>query len=61
MREHPGTFVSGIVFVIAGLAYLLEAFDLWEVRPGRLWPILLIAVGVVILAGSRFFEHGDED
>jgi hypothetical protein len=60
MKQHPGTFVAGVVFVIAGLAYLLEAFDVWDVRPGRLWPILLIAVGVVILASSRFFERGDD-
>lgn len=50
--QHPGTMVAGVVFVIIGLAYLLEAFDLWDVQ-FRIWPIFLIAIGVVILLGGR--------
>ncbi len=60
MREHPATFVSGIVFVLVGLAYLLHAFDVWDVRLWRLWPVFVIALGVVILiGGSRFGRKGD--
>ena len=52
MKEHPGTFVSGIVFMLVGLAYLLHALDVWNVRVWRLWPVFVIALGVVILIGG---------
>ena len=60
MREHPATFVSGIVFVLVGLAYLLHAFDVWDVRLWRLWPVFIIALGVVILIGGRKFPRGGD-
>ena len=53
MGEHPATFVSGIVFVLVGLAYLLHAYDVWDVGLWRLWPVFIIALGVVVLLGSR--------
>lgn len=52
MREHPATFVSGILFILVGLAYLLYALDVWDVRLWRLWPVFVIALGVVILIGA---------
>jgi hypothetical protein len=58
MKEHPGTFVTGIVFVIVGLAYLLHALGVWDVRLWRLWPVFVIALGVVILVGGSQFTRG---
>ncbi len=55
--KHPGTMVAGVVFMIIGIAYLIEAFDVWDVQ-FRIWPIFLIAIGVVILLGSRV---GDDE
>ncbi|MCB2223942.1 MAG: hypothetical protein KQH83_07175 [Actinobacteria bacterium] len=48
MREHPGTFVFGLMFVIFGAAYLLDLTGVWDIRPVRIWPVALIAVGAVI-------------
>lgn len=59
MREHPATFVSGILFILIGLAYLLFAFDVWDVHLWRLWPVFIIALGVVILIGARR-RRGDD-
>jgi len=59
MKQHPGTFVAGIVFMLVGLAYLLHALDVWNVRIWRLWPVFVIAVGVVILIGGTQFRRGD--
>lgn len=59
MREHPATFVSGILFVLVGLAYLLSALDVWDVRLWRLWPVFIIALGVMVLIGSRR-SRGDD-
>ena len=58
MREHPATFVSGILFILVGLAYLLYAFDVWDVRLWRLWPVFVIALGVVVLIGGRRRDGG---
>lgn len=59
MKEHPGTFVSGILFMLVGLAYLLRALDVWDVRVWRLWPVFVIALGVVVLVGGIRFRRGD--
>lgn len=53
MREHPATFVSGVLFILVGLAYLLYTFDVWDVRLWRLWPVFIIALGAVVLLGAR--------
>jgi len=58
MKEHPGTFVAGILFMIVGLAYLLHALEVWDVRLWRLWPIFVIAIGVVVLIGGTRFGRG---
>lgn len=52
MTRHPGTFAAGFLFLLVGGAYLLEALGVWTVDPGRVWPILLIGVGLVIVAAS---------
>lgn len=53
MRQHPGTFTAGLIFTVIGLAYLLEAFDVWKVNLARAWPVALIAAGVVIILNAR--------
>jgi hypothetical protein len=59
MKEHPGTFVFGLLFVILGGAYLLDVMDVWDIRPIRLWPVVLIAIGIAIVAGAR--STADDD
>jgi hypothetical protein len=53
MKRHPGTFGAGLLFIAIGVAYLLEALEVWQVRIGRLWPIALIVVGLVVLIAGR--------
>lgn len=52
MREHPGTFVAGVLFLVIGFVYLLEGLDVWTVAPSRIWPLFIIAVGVTVVAGA---------
>lgn len=52
MKQHPGTFTAGVVFVVIGIVYLLEAFEVWEVDVARIWPLILIAIGAVIIFTS---------
>lgn len=52
MKQHPGTFTAGVVFIVIGAIYLFEAFDVWEVDVARIWPVILIAIGAVIIFTS---------
>jgi hypothetical protein len=52
MTRHPGTFVSGLLFALFGAAYLLDVAGVWDFRPGRSWPVVLIAVGLTIVLGA---------
>ena len=53
MKQHPGTFIFGLVFVIFGTGYLLDLLNIWDIRPVRIWPVVLIAIGVVIALSAR--------
>jgi hypothetical protein len=53
MKQHPGTFTAGLIFVIIGIAYLLEALEVWQVNAARTWPIVLIAAGIVVILNAR--------
>jgi cytochrome c oxidase subunit IV len=45
--------VWGIFFVLAGIAFLLDRLDVWDLRGRYLIPMLLIAVGAAVLLGGR--------
>lgn len=48
-----GTFVAGLLFTAIGLVLLLERLDVWEIGRAYVWPVMLIALGVAVLLGSR--------
>ena len=58
MRDHPGTFVFGLVFVLFGAGYLLDLSGIWDIRPIRLWPVTLIAIGAIIILTARHSDSG---
>lgn len=43
----------GIFFLVAGVVFLLDRLDVWDVGGAVVWPLLLIVVGVAIIAGGR--------
>ncbi len=60
MTRHPGTFAAGVVFLLIGAIYFVEALGGWTVDAARIWPIVLIAVGVTVLfSDSRRSRGGD--
>lgn len=59
MKQHPGTFVFGLIFVVFGGGYLLDLADIVDIRPIRLWPIILVAVGLVIALSARRDDADD--
>ncbi len=57
-RHYHGGFVWPIILIGAGIVFLLNnlgvlSWDIWSTL-FRLWPVLLIAIGLDILVGRRF-------
>jgi ABC-type cobalamin transport system permease subunit len=48
-RVDHGALVTGVVFIVIGVAFLLRELDVWEVRLAHLLAVLLIGVGVSLL------------
>ena len=46
------SLVVGVLFVIAGVVFLLDALEVWELRVDYLVPLGLIVVGLVVLASG---------
>jgi hypothetical protein len=52
-RTNRPALVAGVFFVVAGVVFLLEGLDLWDLSLRLLGPVLLITLGVAVLLGGR--------
>jgi hypothetical protein len=52
-RRSRSALVTGVFFVVAGIVFLLEALDVWELSLRVLGPVLLITLGVAVVLGGR--------
>ncbi|HSL25526.1 MAG TPA: hypothetical protein VLA54_04525 [Acidimicrobiia bacterium] len=55
MRWHIGTLLAGLIYVAAGVVFLLEALDVWSLELSDLRivaPIVLLVAGVAVIIGS---------
>lgn len=51
LRSHN---VLGIVLIVIGILFLLTSFNLlWWLRWSYLWPLILVAIGLLIIFGAR--------
>jgi hypothetical protein len=55
-RPNRAALVAGVFFIVAGLAFVLERLDVWDLEIRTLAPALLIALGFVVLLGGRSGE-----
>jgi hypothetical protein len=46
------SLVVGVLFVLAGVVFLLDALDVWELRGDYLVPLGLIVLGLAVLASG---------
>ena len=46
------SLVVGVLFVVAGILFLLDALDVWRLRVDYLVPLALIVLGLVVLASA---------
>ena len=51
-RPDRLSLVAGLVFVAAGIVFLLDALEVWNLRGDYLVPIALIALGLVVVASG---------
>jgi Domain of unknown function (DUF5668) len=46
------SLVAGVLFVLAGVVFLLDALGVWELRGDYLIPLGLIVLGLAVLASG---------
>ena len=46
------SLVVGVLFVLAGIVFLLDALEVWELRVDYLVPLALIVLGLAVLASA---------
>lgn len=52
-QPSRSALVFGIFFIVAGVVFLLERLDVWNVEIRTLAPLLLITLGLAVLLGGR--------
>ncbi|HSJ84103.1 MAG TPA: hypothetical protein VLA91_09835 [Acidimicrobiia bacterium] len=55
MRIHRGTLFAGVVYLGIGVAFILEALEVWALQIGDLrfvGPIALVVLGLAVVIGS---------
>ena len=59
MSDLPGprrvdrlSLVVGVLFVLAGVLFLLDSLQVWRLRVDYLVPLALIVLGLVVLASA---------
>ncbi|HSJ35476.1 MAG TPA: DUF5668 domain-containing protein [Acidimicrobiia bacterium] len=55
MRMHLGTLFAGLIFLALGIAFTLEAMDVWSLSVSDLryiGPLALVVAGAAVVVGS---------
>jgi hypothetical protein len=55
--DRPGgldrlSLAVGVLFVVAGVVFLLDALEVWSLRADYLVPLALVVLGLVVLASA---------
>jgi len=50
-RFDRSALISGIVFIVLGVLFLLEQYDVLDVRASFVLPIVLVGIGVWLVTG----------
>jgi len=52
--RHRRRNTLGIIFVVLGVLFLLGSFNIfWWFNWGNLWPLVLVAIGVLVILSTR--------
>lgn len=58
---NPRRFVAGLIFLVIGLSFFLQAAGIWTVNLVMIWPLLLIGLGASVLLGRSRQLKVEED
>src|SRR5688500_18437705 len=58
---NPRRFVAGLIFLVIGLSFFMQAAGLWTVNLVMIWPLLLIGLGASVLLGRSRQLKVEED
>jgi phage shock protein C len=52
--RHRRRTLFGIILIVFGIVFMLGSFNLfWWLHWGNLWPLILVAIGVLIILSAR--------
>ena len=52
--QHRRRNLIGIILIVVGILFLLGSFNLfWWFNWGNLWPLILVAIGVLIIVSTK--------
>ena len=51
-RLDPVAAGAGVLFVVLGVVFLLDALDVWDTEAAVVLPVLVIGLGLALLAGA---------
>ena len=57
-ETNRSALVFGVFFIVAGVAFLLDRLEVWDLQARYLLPILLIVLGIAVLIGGRSPRSG---
>ena len=57
-ETNRSALVFGVFFIVAGVAFLLDRLEVWNLQARYLLPILLIVLGIAVLIGGRSPRSG---
>lgn len=49
--RNKGSYVGAVIFITLGLLFLADSFT--EIHFGKLWPVILIVIGIVMLTNIK--------
>lgn len=55
MRLHMGTLLAGVIYLVVGVAFMLETAGLWTLQIADLTligPLALVVIGLAVALGS---------
>jgi amino acid permease len=55
---NPGAMLVGIIFVVLGALFLLDALDVTNIRRDIVWPAVIIALGAALVISAFWRDRG---
>jgi phage shock protein C len=58
-RPHRGSFFGAIILITLGMLFLADSFT--EIHFGKLWPVILIVIGILMLTNVTYKKNNSDN